>query len=319
MTASRFTGAEKYALIDRPSELIKLHMKPGGHPLYMWRDDPSAFAFGGNKVRFYEYLIPEILKEAPDVIVTSGSLHSNHIRVTAEVAAKLRISAVLLITDDRPDGAFFQRTNNVTVAEALGAKTEFIGSFAAMLKIGEYVGRLKNSGLKVFSVPNAGHTPQAVNAFADVITEALSSLDAQGSSPARIFLPCASGTTLSGTLFGLRAAAEAGRSVPGVTAVAVGNTPGGCSKGVTRLLRAASRIYNGCNFVSEANVIDCGKNDYGHPDEELLAFRNSVMENEGVIIDRTYNLPAFYGTVKALEAEPGDSPELYINTGGFTG
>jgi len=319
MIWSEITGAEKHPLIDREPQLFKLNMTPGGHPVYMWRDDPTAFAFGGNKVRFYEYLIPEIKKEAPEIILTSGSLHSNHIRVTAEVCALLGIECILLITGDRPETDFMSTANNLSIAATLGAKLEFIGSFAAMLKIGEYASALKATGRKVFVVPNAGHTPQAIGAFADVVSDALDKLDAAGITPAHIYLPCASGTTMSGILSGLELLTRSGRAVPPATGIAVGNTPAGCAKGVRSLLRAASKLYPEEQCTAAADVIDCGKNDYGHPDVELLEFRRMISETEGVIIDRTYNLPAFYGMVNALEAAPGDEPVLYINTGGFTG
>ena len=84
---------ERYQLLTKKAQILPLSEKINGHRVFMYRDDPEDFGFGGNKVRFFEYLIPEILREKPDALVTSGSMYSNHIRVTAQVAARLNIPA----------------------------------------------------------------------------------------------------------------------------------------------------------------------------------------------------------------------------------
>ena len=318
MNSMLFPSAERYPLVDRPPQLFRLKTEPGGHPLWMWRDDPDGFAFGGNKVRFYECLLPVILSEKPDVIVTSGSPYSNHIRVTAEVCSRLGIGCRLLITADPPAEGLPSGVNNLTIAASLGAVIEYIGSFAAMLRIAEYSRALSESGLKVYTVPNAGHTPQAASAFADVIASALMTLDGYGVAPERVFIPCASGTSMTGLLAGSAVLSAAGVSAPKITGIAVGNTPAGCRKGIGRLLRAASAILPGCPDSADADVSDGGCA-YGDATPEQLALRSTVIESEGVILDRTYNTPAFFGALKALEESPGDSPALYINTGGFPG
>ena len=71
----------------------------------------------------------------------------------------------------------------------------------------------------------------------------------------------------------------------------------------------------------EADVVsvqDCGKNDYGQPDEELLALRAKLLAQDGIQLDPTYNINAFYGMVQQLMQTPGTGDVLYINTGGYT-
>ena len=152
---------EKYCLLKKKPQLFCLSEKVNGHKVYMYRDDPEDFGFGGNKVRFFEYLIPDILAENPTEIVTSGSMFSNHIRVTAQVASHLGIPCKLLLTEDElPD----KLTGNIALSKEYKAETECIGHFAALLKIGEYMNQLKESGRKAFLVPNGGHTPGAARA-----------------------------------------------------------------------------------------------------------------------------------------------------------
>lgn len=302
---------DRYRLLTKKPQLLSLSEAVNGHRIFMYRDDPEDFGFGGNKVRFFEYLIPEILKERPDVLVTSGSMYSNHIRVTAQVAARLSIPCKLFLTEEAlPDNLF----GNTALARQYGAELHCVGHFAALLKIDEQVKLLEADGKKVFLVPNGGHTPGAVRAYAQVIDETLGELEERKIYPEEIFLPCASGTTQAGILCG-----AVKRKLPPVSSFAVANTPVRAEKGIRRLIQAAAD-YLPMGFAAErVSVHDCGKNEYGHPDGELLALRARILEKDGIPLDPVYNINAFYGMVQKLSEMPGTGDVLYINTGGYTG
>ena len=301
---------ERYQLLTKQPQIIQLSERVNGHRIFMYRDDPEDFGFGGNKVRFFEYLIPDIIKAKPDVLVTSGSMYSNHIRVTAQVAAHLNIPCILYLTEEELPEPLF---GNVALAKSYGAQLCCVGHFAALLKIDEKVKELEESGKNVFRVPNGGHAPGAVRAYAQVIEYALNELEARDIHISEIFLPCASGTTHAGVLCG-----AARRELPPVTAFAVANTPARAQKGIGRLIKSAAG-YLPEEFAAETAVVkDCGKNEYGCPDEELLALRTKILEQDGIQLDPSYNINAFYGMVQQLSNTPGDGDVLYINTGGYT-
>ena len=301
---------ERYQLLTKKAQILPLSEKINGHRIFMYRDDPEDFCFGGNKVRFFEYLIPEILREKPDVLVTSGSMYSNHIRVTAQVAARLNIPCKLFLTEDSLPETLF---GNTALAKSYGAELHCVGSFAALLKIEEQVRMLRENGKKVFLVPNGGHTPGAVRAYARVIDETLEELEGRKISPSAIYLPCASGTTQAGILCG-----ATGRKLPPVISFAVANTTKRAEKGIGRLIQSASEYLPQEFQPDEISVRDCGKNDYGHPDEELLALREKIIKQDGIQLDPTYNINAFYGMLQQLLQTPGAEDVLYINTGGYT-
>lgn len=301
---------ERYQLLKKKPQLLLLSEKVNGHRIFMYRDDPEDFGFGGNKVRFYEYLIPEILKAKPDILVTSGAKYSNHIRVTAQVAAHLGVACKLFLTEEITEEPL---SGNAALAKQFGAEVQYIGHAMALLKIGEYVKQLEESGKKVFLVPNGGHTPGAVRAYARAVDEAIKEMERQKLHPMTIYLPCASGTTYAGVLCG------AGRcNLPPVKAFAVANTPEKAQKGIRRLIRAAAEYLPQGFEPEEITVRDCGKNDYGHPDDELLMLRAKILKQDGVALDPTYNINAFYGMIQELEQTPGTGDVLYMNTGGYT-
>ena len=76
---------EKYPLTFGPTpieSLPRLSEHLGGDvALYAKREDcNSGLAFGGNKVRKMEYIVPDAIKSGADTLVTIGGVQSNHTR-----------------------------------------------------------------------------------------------------------------------------------------------------------------------------------------------------------------------------------------------
>src|SRR5205085_7651308 len=68
----------KLASLPTPLEpLPQLSAALGGPQLYVKRDDLTGLAFGGNKTRQLEYVLGEIMRQAPDVLVTGANIQSN--------------------------------------------------------------------------------------------------------------------------------------------------------------------------------------------------------------------------------------------------
>ncbi|WP_420123958.1 1-aminocyclopropane-1-carboxylate deaminase [Nakamurella sp.] len=90
----------RYPLLFGPSPVHRLdrltdHL--GGPAIWAKREDVnSGLAFGGNKTRKLEYLVPDALARGADTLVSIGGVQSNHTRQVAAVAAKLGMKAVLV-------------------------------------------------------------------------------------------------------------------------------------------------------------------------------------------------------------------------------
>src|SRR4029077_17746003 len=89
-------------------------------------DCNSGLSFGGNKIRKLEYLVPDILAQGCDTLVSIGGVQSNHTRQVAAVAAKLGLKCHLIQGSwvDWPDGAY-DRVGNIQLSRILGAAIEF--------------------------------------------------------------------------------------------------------------------------------------------------------------------------------------------------
>lgn len=91
---------ERFPLTFGPSpvhRLDRLTKHLGGAQLWAKREDcNSGLAFGGNKTRKLEYIVPDVLASGADTLVSIGGYQSNHTRQVAAVGAKLGLKVRLV-------------------------------------------------------------------------------------------------------------------------------------------------------------------------------------------------------------------------------
>ena len=116
----------RYPLTFGPSPvhpLPRLTDHLGGREIWAKREDcNSGLAFGGNKTRKLEYIVPDALAQGADTLVSIGGVQSNHTRQVAAVAAKLGLKAVLVQEKwvDWPDSVN-DRVGNILLSRIMGA------------------------------------------------------------------------------------------------------------------------------------------------------------------------------------------------------
>ncbi len=117
----------RYPLTFGPSpvhRLDRLSAHLGGPTIWAKREDcNSGQAFGGNKTRKLEYLVPEALAQGADTLVSIGGYQSNHTRQVAATAAKIGMKCVLVQENwvDWPD-ALNDRVGNIMLSRIMGAE-----------------------------------------------------------------------------------------------------------------------------------------------------------------------------------------------------
>jgi 1-aminocyclopropane-1-carboxylate deaminase len=117
----------RYPLLFGPSpvhSLDRLSDHLGGARVWAKREDCNAgLAYGGNKTRKLEYLVPDALAQGCDTLVSIGGVQSNHTRQVAAVAAKLGLKAVLVqekwVDWDDPVN---DTVGNILLSRAMGAE-----------------------------------------------------------------------------------------------------------------------------------------------------------------------------------------------------
>src|SRR5918992_3579561 len=122
----------RYPLMFGPTPIEKLNRLSaclGGHiEIYAKREDcNSGLAFGGNKLRKLEYIVPDAIASHADTLVTIGGVQSNHTRQVAAVAAKLGMKCRLVQESWVPfPDAVYDRVGNILMSRVLGAEIELV-------------------------------------------------------------------------------------------------------------------------------------------------------------------------------------------------
>ena len=95
----------------------------GGARIWAKRDDcNSGLAYGGNKMRKLEYIVPDVIAQGADTLVSIGGYQSNHTRQVAAVAARLGLKARLVQEKwvDWPDPVN-DKVGNILLSRIMGA------------------------------------------------------------------------------------------------------------------------------------------------------------------------------------------------------
>ncbi len=125
------TDFPRYPLLFGPSPvhpLERLSAHLGGPAIWAKREDcNSGLAFGGNKTRKLEYLVPDALAQGADTLVSIGGVQSNHTRQVAAVAARLGLKARLVQEHwvDWPDPVN-DRVGNILLSRIMGADVRLV-------------------------------------------------------------------------------------------------------------------------------------------------------------------------------------------------
>lgn len=122
-----FKSIPRYELTFGPSpihSLPRISQALGGKvAIWAKREDcNSAVAYGGNKTRKLEYLLPEAISEGCDTLVSIGGFQSNHTRQVAGAAAKAGLKAKLVqekwVDHDDPG---YSKIGNIQLSRIMNA------------------------------------------------------------------------------------------------------------------------------------------------------------------------------------------------------
>ena len=120
------TDFDRYPLTFGPSPvhpLDRLTQHLGGAQIWAKREDcNSGLAFGGNKIRKLEYIVPDVVDSGADTLVSIGGYQSNHTRQVAAVGAKLGLKVRLVqerwVNWDDP---VYDKVGNILLSRIMGA------------------------------------------------------------------------------------------------------------------------------------------------------------------------------------------------------
>jgi 1-aminocyclopropane-1-carboxylate deaminase len=317
----------RYSLTFGPTPihpLKRLSTHLGGKvDLYAKRDDcNSGLAFGGNKTRKLEYLIPEALAQGCDTLVSIGGIQSNQTRQVAAVAAHLGMKCVLVQENwvNYPD-AIYDRVGNIELSRILGADVRLD---AAGFDIGirpsweRAMEEVRQAGGKPFPIP-AGCSEHRLGGlgFVGFAEEVRAQENELGFKFDYVVVCSVTGSTQAGMVVGFAADGRADRVI-GIDASAT------AAKTATQILRIAQNTAKLVDLdreiAAEDVILDSryGGPAYGLPSEGTMEAIRLCARQEGMLTDPVYEGKSMHGLIdKVRRGEfPRGSKVLYAHLGG---
>lgn len=299
-------------------ELPALRAALGGGPrLLIKRDDTIPFAFGGNKVRKMQLIAAQATHAGVDTLITCGGVQSNHARVTAAVAAKLGLHAILVV--NAPNGRAPERASgNALLDVLLGARIRYVQSRdERTIAMEEAAADERRAGRRPLVVPLGASTPLGAAAFARAIDELL----AQIPPPDIIVHASSSGGTQAGLIAGCALAGLRTRVI-GVSADEAADTLRGTITGILEGLEDLAGVPHG-RFTSQPIEIDDEfvGGGYGMPTAQSTEAIEVLARTEAIFLDPTYTAKAMAGLIAygRRRAFSEDATVMFWHTGGQVG
>jgi 1-aminocyclopropane-1-carboxylate deaminase len=295
----------------------------GGIEIWAKREDcNSGLAFGGNKIRKLEYLVPDILAQGCDTLVSIGGVQSNHTRQVAAVAAKLGLKCHLIQGSwvDWPDG-LYDRTGNLQLSRILGAAIEFSREdFSIALKESwqRAVEAVRRAGGKPYGIPaGASDHPLGGLGYAGFVEELCAQERALGFQFDAIITASGSGSTQAGMVAGF-AEKDRARQVIGIDITA---RPTETRAMVKRIAERTAQMLGLKRAIGDEDIVlveDYAYPAYGLPSAETLDAIRLVGRLEGLITDPVYEGKSMQAMIDMVRAGrfPAGARLLYVHLGG---
>ena len=316
----------RHPLLFGPSPvhpLTRLSQHLGGAQVWAKREDcNSGLAYGGNKVRKLEYLVPEALAQGCDTLVSIGGVQSNHTRQVAAVAAHLGLKAVLVqekwVDWDDPVN---DKVGNIMLSRLMGAEVRLDPA-------GFDIGFRDSWNQALDDVRAAGGTPYAIPAgasdhplgglgFANWAYAVEQQERELGVFFDTVIVCSVTGSTHAGMIAGF-AGQSRPRRVIGIDASAKLEAT---RDQVARIARSTAELIGLGRDLrdDEITVLEGWAGDYyGIPVQSTIDAMTLIGRLEGVIIDPVYEGKSMAGLIDLVTSGeiPKDSTVLYAHLGG---
>ena len=318
---------ERYPLTFGPTPIEKLgrlseHLG-GKVEIYAKREDcNSGLAFGGNKIRKLEYIVPDAIASNADTLVTIGGVQSNHTRQVAAVAAKLGMKCRLVQESWVPfPDAVYDRVGNILMSRVMGAEIELVDE-------GFDIGIRESWERALEDVKSKGGKPYAIPAGASVhkfgglgyvgFAEEVRAQEADlGFAFDYIIVCTVTGSTHAGMLVGF---AKDGRADRVIGIDASGTVEQTRAQVLDIARKTADLVELGRDIADDDLVLmtDYAYPAYGVPSEETNEAIRLAARTEGMMTDPVYEGKSLQGLIDLVRKDffPEGAKVLYAHLGG---
>lgn len=326
MTQSMLSQFERYPLTFGPTpieHLPRLTAHLGGDvEIYAKREDcNSGLAYGGNKLRKLEYIVPDAIASNADTLVSIGGVQSNHTRMVAAVAAKIGMKCRVIQEAWVPhEDAVYDRVGNIMLTRIMGAESQLVDE-------GFDIGIRDSWKQAIVDVKAKGGKPYAIPAGASVhkfgglgyvgFAEEVRKQEAEMGIRFDYIIVCTvTGSTHAGMVVGFKPDGRADK----VIGIDASCTPAQTRAQVLEIARNTSALV-GAGEITEDDVVikeDYAYPVYGVPSKETVEAIRLAARLEAMITDPVYEGKSMQGMIDLVQKGffPKGSKVLYAHLGG---
>lgn len=305
-----------------PLERLSAHLG-GKVNIFAKREDcNSGLAFGGNKIRKLEYIVPDAIASGADTLVTIGGVQSNHTRQVAAVAAKIGMKCRLVQESWVPfQDAVYDRVGNILMSRVMGAEIELVDE-------GFDIGIRESWERALDDVKDRGGVPYPIPAGASVhkfgglgfvgFAEEVRRQEADLGIRFDYIVVCTvTGSTHAGMAVGF-AADDRAQNVIGIDA---SGTPKQTHAQVLDIAQKTAELIDLGRSITGDDIVletDYAYPLYGVPSEETNEAIRLVARLEGMMTDPVYEGKSMQGMIDLVGKDyfPAGSNVLYAHLGG---
>ena len=295
----------------------------GNLEIYAKRDDcNSGLAFGGNKLRKLEYIVPDAIASGADTLVSIGGVQSNHTRMVAATAAKIGMKCRLVQEKWVPhfDGVY-DRVGNILLTRLMGADSRLVEDgfdIGIRKSYEEAIQAVKDEGGKPYGIP-AGASVHKYGGlgyvgFAEEVREQEEELGFKFD----YFIVCVvTGSTQAGMIVGF---AEDNRADKVIGIDASGTYQQTLAQ-VKQIVNTTAKLVELGRKVRDDEIIinpDYAYPAYGVPSKETNEAIRLAARTEALITDPVYEGKSMQGLIDLAKKKffPEGSKILYAHLGG---
>ena len=321
----------KLGEVKTPIEKLENLSKNYKNDIYIKRDDLLGIGLGGNKVRKLEYILGDALSKNADIVITSGGVQSNHVRLTIAAANKVGLKAIAVLVGSEPE----RYTGNTLLDKVLGAEIHFAdiknkeglstGELNRLLDeegerlVQEIKSKYEALGKIVYVIPGGGKMPPGIAGYINATSEIYAQLQEMRLNADYIVTGVGTASTIASLIIGEKLYNTGIKPI----GILVTNTLGSAKAYAERVKTEIDGYLKhfGWNLditLDDIRLFDAYTGEgYGLPSDDGLEAIKTLARSEGLIVDHIYTGKAFAGLLDLSKKEYfGDKNVIFLHTGG---
>lgn len=302
----------RLATLPTPIEpLPRLSSFLGGPQIWIKRDDQTGPGLSGNHLRKLEYILAEVIANGAKTIITSGSIQSDHCRITAAVAAKFGLTCILVLEGTQSE----QSKGNLWLDQLFGAEIVYTNWIDRENTVQEVFKQAWEKGKRPYLIPLSGSSAIGLLGYKEAFNEFLS----QNIKVDWIIVAVGSGGTMAGLQLGAKIISWPGK----ILGISINNDNIGLEKSIAELANSSADLIQEKIILRSEEILvhpAVQKHESKNADGKIRESINIFARQEGILVDPICTARVASSLIELIRSKYFKPEEkiLFWHTGGVS-